>query len=287
MVIQHMFIGFAWFFGAARATFPFLNTQTGQDTQTGADVRWDQGSPAWLELLDRYGPWILLALLVVLLARAAMLHQRFRAHDVLDANDEAGVHAALAEAERHTVGEIVPVVLERSDRHPGACWLSALVALVLGTLLLEGLLPRNDALLLVACQVALGALGYAAAALLPAWKRLFISERRANEMAEEQAFQEFYRLGLHRTEAATGVLIFVSLLEKRVIVLADTGIDEKVGADHWKRVDEAILSGIAAGELREGLLEGIRECGEVLAEHFPVGDDDENEIPDRIVVRKE
>lgn len=259
-----------------------------QDEPSGAHTRWDEGALEWFRTAERLGPWLLLALVLAMLLRALWLQPRFRARGVLGDDDLKQVHDALAAAERRTVGEIVPVVVERSDRHPGACWLSALVATVLGTLLLEGLLlPRHDALLLVAVQVALGGLGYGAATWLPGWKRVFVSERRASEMAEEQAFQEFYLQGLHRTAGRTGVLIFVSLLERRVIVLGDSGITEKVGPELWKQVDEAILAGIGAGSLRDGLIDGIGRSGTVLAEHFPIGNDDWNEIPDRIVVRKE
>jgi putative membrane protein len=255
--------------------------------QQGAHARWDESAPAWLELLGRWGPWALLTLIAVLLVRAALQHGRFRARGVLGDEAQRAVQAAVIEAEKRTIGEIVPVVLERSDRHPGACWVSALVALVLGTVLLEGLLPWHDPLLVVLCQVGIGAVGYAAAALLPAWKRLFVSEKRATEMALEQASQEFFAQGLHRTAAQTGVLIFVSLLEKRVVVLGDAGIDARVGAGHWKAVDEAILDGARRGALREGLIEGIARCADVLAEHFPWQEGDRNEIPDRMVVRRE
>ena len=265
-----------------------LATIAQEATSSGVDARWDAGGPAWLGALDVYGPWVLLAAVLIMLVRAALLRGRFRARGVLDAGDQQRVLEELAAVERTTVGEIVPVVLERSDRHPGASWLSALVTTVIGTLLFEGLLfARHDALLLVAVQVGLGLLGYVAAAAFPAWKRMFVSEKRASEMAEEQAFQEFYGLGLHNTQGKTGVLIFVSLLEKRVIVLGDTGINEKVAPELWQDVDRAILAGIVGGSLSQGLIDGIRASGKVLAEHFPVTDDDWNEIPDRLVVRKE
>ena len=82
-------------------------------------------------------------------------------------------------------------------------------------------------------------------------------------------------------------MILVSLLERRVVVLGDEGIDAKVGAEHWKDVDQAILDGIRRGSLRDGLIEGIRRSGAVLAEHFPWRAGDRNELPDRLIVRKE
>ena len=197
------------------------------------------------------------------------------------------MHQALRAAEEKTVGEIVPVVVERSDPHPAAEWLAALGFLLVGSALLVPHLPWGQPLLLLGSQVVLGALGFGLARAVPDFKRMFVRETRASEVAEEQGFQEFFGNGLHKTQAATGVLLFVSLFEHRVIVLADEGIDAKVDEGQWKQVDEAILSGIVGGSLRDGLIEGIGRCGEVLAEHFPWEEGDRNELPDRLILRRE
>ena len=116
---------------------------------------------------------------------------------------------------------------------------------------------------------------------------MFIFEDRATAVAEEQAFQEFYANGLHKTEAATGVLLFVSLLEHRVVVLADEGIDATADAEFWADTDQRILDGIRRGSLRDGLIAGIERAGERLAEQFPWKEGDRNEIPDRLILRRE
>jgi len=243
--------------------------------------------PVWASASARYGPLLLAALVVAVVLRALLRRRRYDARAGLDDDAQAAVRAALVAAESRTEGEIVPVVLERSDRHPEACWLAALVALLVGSALLVSFLPWQEPLLVLAFQVTVGGVGWLLAWLLPDLKRLFITEARATEVAEEQAVQEFHRLGLHRTRNATGVLLFVSLLERRVIVLGDEGIHAKVGDDHWTATTQAVLKRIAAGSLKDGLLEGIGLCGAVLAEHFPIRPDDVNELPDRLIVRRE
>src|SRR5206468_3238135 len=99
--------------------------------------------------------------------------------------------------------------------------------------------------------------------------RIFVSESRATETADEQALQEFHRHGLRETRERTGILVFVSLFERRVVVLGDAGIHAKVGDEHWQRTRDAILGGIARGSLADGLVEGVRACGQELAAHFP------------------
>ena len=243
--------------------------------------------PNWAAALARFGPALLVALAVWLLVRALLRNRRYQARTVLGPEACAAVRAALMSAEARTEGEIVPVVLERSDRHPEACWLVALGALLLGSALLVSWLPWNQPALLLCCQVSLAAAGWFMARVLPDLQRTFIRESRATEVAEEQAEQEFHRHGLHKTQHATGVLLLVSLLERRVILLGDEGIHARVGDDHWTATTRAVLDGIVAGSLRDGLLAGIERCGAVLAEHFPVQNHDKNELPDRLIVRRE
>jgi putative membrane protein len=159
---------------------------------------------------------------------------------VLGAGAQATVTETIRAAETKTLGEIVPVVLERSDDHAAARWRCALFGLLVGSALLERFLPWTMPERLLASQLALGILGYCLARLLPDLERIFVSESLATETAEEQAVQEFHRYGLRETKSRTGVLIFVSLFERRVVVLGDEGIHLKAGDDLWKRTRDAI-----------------------------------------------
>lgn len=251
---------------------------------------WDMGHavPAeWLPGLGLAGAAIAAGVFLVLLLRGLSQMGRYRATRVLGEPERAELERAIVEAERHTIGEIAVVVLERSDRHPAADWIAAGLSLLLGSALLTAWLPWNEPSLFFACQFALGAAGFVASRRVPGFKRAFVSEARAEEMAREQALQEFFALGLHRTQDATGVLLFVSLLERRVIVLGDHGIDAVVGAAEWAATDRAVLEGVRAGSLQRGLAAGIERVAEVLAEHFPSEPGRESELPNHVVVRAE
>jgi len=244
-------------------------------------------SSEWLFWVVRIAAWSGVALLLSLVARAIVRRHRYRAMDILSQEDCNAVSRKIHDAEKTTTGEIVAVVLERSDRHPGAEWLAAMSTLLLGSAVFAGYLPWDTPMYLLPCQVALGGLGFLLARVLPDFKRLFISEQRASEMTGEQALQEFFVQGLYKTDAATGVLIFVSLLEHRVVILADEGINGKVDSTYWEETDAAILDGIRAGSLHKGIEDGIARCGEVLAEHFPWQEGDKDELPNHLIVRQE
>lgn len=240
--------------------------------------------PAWL---DDAGALVFFGVFLVLVVRALRGRSRERIEGALGEADVAALREEIAAAERRTVGEILPVVVERSDRYPGASWLAGLAFLIGGSILFAGRLPWDEPALLLFVQLAFLALGYGTARLLPGFQRVFLRPGRAEEMVAEQALQEFHRHGLYETEARTGVLLFVSLLERRAVVLADRGIDAVVEPGQWGRTTTALIEGIRGGSLRAGLEAGIRSAADVLEEHFPWTEGDRNEIPDRIVLRRE
>ena len=248
---------------------------------------WEVGSDGLLHTFAAALPWLAFAFYLFLVVRGAARWNRYRALAVLDEARQEQIHQAVIAAERRTVGEIIPVVLERSDDHPQANWLSSIVTVLLASVLLAPWLPWGNPIGLLASQLGFGVLGFLLSFVLPGFKRAFVSDERAAAVAAEQALQEFYTLGLHRTEAQTGVLLFVSLFEHRVIVLGDEGIDAKVTPELWKSVEEAILTGVKQGDLSKGLTQGIGLCADVLEEHFPWTKGDRNELPDRVIVRAE
>jgi len=247
----------------------------------------DQAGGALARALALAGPMAFALGATFLVTRAMLRNGRYRAVTSFGEDDRRAVREALAASESRTVGEILPVVVERSDPHPAGEWRTAMSFLLVGSSLWIAWLPWDHPVWLLMVQLALGAIGFGLARVLPDLRRAFVFEDRATAVAEEQAFQEFFAQGLHRTRHGTGVLLFVSLFERRVVVLADQGIASKVAPDFWVGVDTAVLEGIRRGSLRDGLIEGIRRVGEILARDFPPPADDVNEIPDRVVVRRE
>lgn len=252
---------------------------------TGAAARWDALGPQPAQLLAWAGLALLGALVAGAAVRALVCDRRYRALRALDDCERAGVRHALAQAESGTSAELAVVVLERSDDHPQAGALAALTSLFVGSALLAGVLPWQQPALLLALQFALAACGALAAQLLPEARHWFISEQRANSAVQEQAVQEFAALELERTRARTGVLLLVSLLEHRVVVLADRGIAERAESGAWLSATELVLENVRAGDLAGGLRAGIERLGALLAEHAPLAADDRNERPDHFIVR--
>lgn len=96
------------------------------------------------------------------------------------------------------------------------------------------------------------------------------------------AERAFARLGMARTRERNGVLFFVVPSRRRFVVLGDEGIHARVGDDFWAAVSRALTADFRKSEFTEGLLRGIEEVGRRLAEHFPAGAENPNELPDAL-----
>ena len=216
-----------------------------------------------------------------------------RAEDLFSDADRATIAAAIAEAERETAGEIVPVVATASGRYDRAEDLFGLVvalaALAGVWLAFQGVEPATGAwavghdvriglpLLLVTVVVAF-ALGTALAARFPVLALPFVRPREMVEEVERAAFAAFHHFRVRRTAAGTGILIYVSLYERRVFVLGDDVVSARLTFGDWDDVRDAVLRGLRAGRPTDGLCGGIRAAGRRLAEHFPPSQGDTNEI---------
>ena len=104
----------------------------------------------------------------------------------------------------------------------------------------------------------------------------------SREMPLEKAKKVFHRLGMPRTKARNGVLIYLATEDRRFAILGDEGIHRVVPENYWEDVKEKMQKQFREGRLCEGVCLGIREIGEKLKVHFPVQPDDRNELPDTI-----
>ena len=119
--------------------------------------------------------------------------------------------------------------------------------------------------------------------LVPAIRFALIPGRVKTLRVEDAAIRHFKVGAERRTHGRTGVLIFVSLREHRAQIVADSAIAEKVEPEVWGAAMVDMLREIKAGKLGDGIAAGVRDVGEILSPHFPRADDDENELPDRLI----
>ena len=105
------------------------------------------------------------------------------------------------------------------------------------------------------------------------------------QTARERAIDVFSQLRIWDTERNNGVLIYLLLADRDVEIVADRGIDAKVGPQEWERICRKMEAAFRQGDYEGGGIGGIQEVTRHLAEHFPAIGDDRNELPDNPVVR--
>ena len=215
--------------------------------------------------------------------------------------DRQRVGAAVTAAESHTAGEIVTILAARSDdyRDVALAWsalvaLLALVALALAPDFYIGLYDHLTGtwashwtparLLGLAAFVA--ALKFAGTWLILLWHplRLALVPAPIRKGRVHARAVSAFRIGAERrTTGRTGILIYLSLAERRAEIVADEAISSKVAPEVWGDALAAMLTELKAGRMADGLIAAAGKVGAVLAEHFPRAENDVNELPDRLI----
>ncbi|MGE3260952.1 MAG: TPM domain-containing protein [Bacteriovoracia bacterium] len=198
------------------------------------------------------------------------------------------IKAAVGKAEAKTSGEIVPVIAAKSVHYAWLVFLLGVLGLAAGTctgLWLSHYWPFAAELSTI---FALQGGGLALGALLgrSAWiMRKLLGDLWMEQEVFSAAQLAFVKEGLFNTRDHTGILIYISLRERRVVILADKGINEKVSPTYWDEEVKKIVIGLRNGTAGDALVEVVEEVGGKLAEHFPKKADDTNELEDQVRLR--
>ena len=244
-------------------------------------------SDAWLSsTFFDLAPWFFAVLVAALLAEAFATRRRYRAVDVLTAADQEKVRAAITGIEAATSADIVPLVVERSDPQTHATLLAAAAFVLIANVMLLRFLPQAGFLPLGLVEIALFAAGLGFARLCPNVRRWFLTRARADATTGEQALIELTRLAQGKNSPAL-VLLFISLFEHRVVVLASSPAAEALAPEHWPKVVEAVLRELRRGRLADGIVAGVNSCADEMKLAFPPGPTRENRFADRAITRRE
>lgn len=122
---------------------------------------------------------------------------------------------------------------------------------------------------------------------IPVIDRLIIPNKIMEKQVYNRAVRHFIESGTCYTKDRTGILIFISELEKKVVLLADKGINDKIPQERWDGIVAEIILGIKGNMLVDSISSAVIECGNILEKEFPIKKDDENELTDVIQVLEE
>lgn len=205
---------------------------------------------------------------------------------------------SVQDAEKMTDGEIVVAAAKESSRYN--FW-ELLTAVIVSILIFVCLLPASD---LIAAWFTrhfwkvpswylpafYGITSFAFVAILfyvaniPLIDRIIIPRVVRNACVTGRAFRLFTESGVHNTKTHSGILIFVSLLERQVRILADSGINEKISQDMWNLIADDLAAGISKKQYEVAIIGAIQKCGDLLAQHFPAQKTEGDELPNNLIL---
>jgi putative membrane protein len=210
----------------------------------------------------------------------------------LNDQERQWLDSRIAEAEKRTGAQIVLAVVERSDAYAELPW----KAFALGTagaglavtaldLLRPGWHSSAAVLLSVMATLITGAACALACISLPGFARLFLDVHRAEVETRQYAESLFLSHELYATRGRTGVLLLVSLFERQVIMLIDTGLAKRLGRDVSQGIVTRMTMLLAAGLVAKAFEAGLDGLTEVLGATAPAAEAG-NELPNGILEEK-
>ena len=188
-------------------------------------------------------------------------------------SDRDRIAEAVRQAESKTAGEIVPYVVHQSDHYEVAEWRAGF--LLGGCAFLGMTVARSfesawipfDPVMIAALTLLASAIGMLAVRFVPALLRVCAGKHLIDRRVEARAAEAFISEEVFHTHGRTGILIYLSLLERRVLVVGDSGINAKVQTEDWHGIIHRVVEGIRRGKPADGLVDAILQCGTLLERH--------------------
>lgn len=204
-------------------------------------------------------------------------------NELASAEAKTRVAAAITAIEKKTSAEIVVTMRPESASYRHADLTAGAVA-ALGYLCLFLYHPEPfDFTFFPLEQVGCFVLVALACSRLPALRRLLAGRRAREKNVELAAKAMFVDRGISKTRARTGVLVYLSELERGVVVIPDVGLDpERLGEKYARAVAALREAGRGGRGSLDAFVKALDEIGDALAAAYPVSDDDIDELPNEV-----
>jgi putative membrane protein len=211
------------------------------------------------------------------------MRDRSKANRFFTETEKEKIASTVSGVESRTIGEVVVMVVDSSDSYADAEIIGGLLGSSSLSLLLTVLFFHSSLFWFIALTLLFLPPFYFLVTKVAPLKALLIVNRRRDEAVRERALTVFVEKGLHKTRENTGVLFFLSLLERRVWVIADRGIYEKIGQETLNQFAKGVSQGVKQGRAYEALIAAIQDIGQLLSKHFPMRPGDIDELSDKVI----
>ena len=211
------------------------------------------------------------------------------AETFLTKEEQDTVTETVRAVELTTSGEIVPMIVSSSHEYPMAAVkfsitlglpLAVLFTMLVGAQLWIG---SQNMWLFLAFFASLSGLGFFLTCRSKRIKSFFLNPKHVEREVAKSALAAFYKERLYKTRDENGILLYISVLEQKVWVLADTGINSKIDQSRWDTVVNDLTAGIKAGKRCEAICCATQQIGQILHKNFPYQKNDTDELHNLII----
>ena len=214
--------------------------------------------------------------------------------------DHARVSAAIAAAEERSDGEIIAIAADQSDAYHdvGLHWavLAMVAVLAFFAAMPQQLVAWHDRLAgwssepgpreLLTLLLFFALLKFLVVLFLLKWRplRMLLTPGSTKTRRVRRRAVMLFKTGAERrTIGRTGILIYLSMAERRAEIVGDEAITKVTTPETWGEAMAALITQVKSGRAGDGIVAAVEQIGAVLAEHFPKTGADTNEIPDKLI----
>lgn len=204
------------------------------------------------------------------------------ARDFFTPDAKASVASAIAGVEQQTSAEVVIAVRAASGHYRHSDYLAGLILAAAGLCVFifhpspfrPDVFPLEMGVLFI--------VGSLLSSRLPPLRRLLSSHALMERSVRTEARAAFVELGVSRTKGRCGLLVFVSMLERRVEVVTDIGIDQEALGRPWRTVLDKLNHAIQRDVRIDAFVAALGALGPILAASLPRANDDMDELPNEV-----
>jgi len=192
------------------------------------------------------------------------------------------LYLAIEDIEKNSSVEIVTIIKPQSSKYKDISFAAGIIVLILTySFFIYSPTIFNDYLIYFATIFSFF-ITFAIVELINPIKRLLLSKKRKKKTVEIYARAYFQKAKIRHTSEKTGILFYVSILEKEICILADKGAEITIPSEEWDKINRNFENIFNEKDIFSAFIKNLKNCQDIFSEFIPSKEDDINELPDNI-----
>jgi len=192
------------------------------------------------------------------------------------------LYQTIEDIENNSLVELVSIIKDSSGNYRDVSFFSGAILLFWAYTYFMFAPTVFDVYLIYFLTILAFLIGFVLVEFIRPLKRVLSGKRRIEKNVEVYSRAIFQKGGIRHTKEKIGVLIYVSLFEKKVKIIADRGAENMIPIEKWDEIKESFQTVFTASDFQTTFLEKLKNCQKIFSEYIPSQEDDINELPDNL-----